>query len=182
MGKNPGSLFSQEDFLATRLHCQGFKLWQILGTIPWHYHTKTVSVWFSLRWNLSILIDCFKSRTIFKKSASSYSRGENYTENIFKGSCPRCSHTTAVNHFLFYHLQVYCLQFTGVFWVLLPSTFLSSIFLDAALDISIVRKLGAPRFEPGAAGWEVRTQPLCYAAPFTVKLTEFVSQGLTNTC
>ena len=31
-------------------------------------------------------------------------------------------------------------------------SFLSSIFLDAALDISIVRKSGAPRFEPRAAG------------------------------
>ena len=39
------------------------------------------------------------------------------------------------------------------FWVLLPSTCLSGIFsLNATLDISIVRKSGAPRFEPGAAG------------------------------
>ena len=37
------------------------------------------------------------------------------------------------------------------FWVLLPSTS-KQHFLDATLNISIIRKLGAPRFEPGAAG------------------------------
>ena len=41
----------------------------------------------------------------------------------------------------------------GFFWVLLLSTCLCSISpLDATLNISIVRKSGAPRFEPGAAG------------------------------
>ena len=54
---------------------------------------------------------------------------------------------------------------TTSFWILLPSTFLSSIFLNAALDISIVRKSGAPRFEPEADGWEAKTLPLCYATP-----------------
>ena len=52
---------------------------------------------------------------------------------------------------------------------MLPSTFLSSIFLDATLIISFVRKSGAPRFKPGAAGWEVRMLPVCYAALFKFK-------------
>ena len=43
-------------------------------------------------------------------------------------------------------------------------------FLDAALDISIVRKSGAPRFEHGAAGREAQTLPLCYAAPLRMIL------------
>ena len=36
--------------------------------------------------------------------------------------------------------------------VLLSSTFSKQHFLDAALDISNVRKLGAPRFKPEDAG------------------------------
>ena len=31
------------------------------------------------------------------------------------------------------------------------------------LKISIIRKLGAPRLEPGPDGREVESQPLCYA-------------------
>ena len=34
-------------------------------------------------------------------------------------------------------------------------------FLDATLNISIERKSGAPRFEPGAGGCEAQTLPLC---------------------
>ena len=39
--------------------------------------------------------------------------------------------------------------------------------LSAVDKLGNVKKefLGAPRIEPGAAGWEARTLPLCYAAP-----------------
>ena len=38
-------------------------------------------------------------------------------------------------------------------------------FLSTMPFSSIVRKSEAPRLEPRVAGWEARTQPLCYANP-----------------
>ena len=43
-------------------------------------------------------------------------------------------------------------DYLKVFWFFVAVHFSKQHFLDAALNISIVRKSEAPRFKPGAAG------------------------------
>ena len=51
-----------------------------------------------------------------------------------------------------------------IFFVSVAVHFSKQHFLYAALNNSILWKLGAPKFEPGAAGWEAQTLLLCYSA------------------